>query len=185
MSIEAKLEGLLRIIGHILILIGLIFSLILVSFILDLIMLYILFLVVIIPWFILSTCLKLEKDVFVENAFKILLFLCIFSMVMTILGYLINFNNSIAFVFVTISISNILFLTCWHFSLSIYKKQKLVFIISGVISIVLNIILQFNSILYHNIGLLNLIPLFLNILGICLIFSAEMKMKRGGLLNYI
>jgi hypothetical protein len=73
-----------------------------------------------------------------------------------------------------------LLISCWHTSLSIYKKNKLIFIIGGFSSLVL-IMLLWSSLKHVFIIGLSLTQLF----GLLLIILAELIMKKKGLLNYI
>jgi hypothetical protein len=181
-SIKGKKESLLRVLGMGLILIGLIASIIFDFFILST-TLYILTLVIFIPWFILIVLLKLEKDFFVDNMSKFLIVLGIFFVVIIIISMIISPTNALVFVF--LGISDILVLFCWHFALSIFKKEKLIFLLGGIIFSIITAIFRL-SILITNIGLLlGVSSLLLIIIGMLAILLAEIRMKKKGLLNYV
>lgn len=181
-SIKGKKESLIRVLGMVLILLGLFTSLIFDYFIVS-ITIYILVILIFIPWFILIVLLKLEKEFFVDNMPKLFVILICYTVVLIIMGSIINTAESIVFLISGISIILIIF--CWHYALSIYKKEKLIFLLSGIISSIL--VLGFKiSILILYIGLLlALTSILLIILGIIAIIFAELRMKKKGLLNYV
>lgn len=181
-SIKGKKESLLRVLGMVLILFGLIASLIFDFFIIDT-GLYILTVLVMLPWFILIVLLKLEKDFFVENMVKFFLALSIYSVVIIIIG-IIGASTAFVMLYIMIVISNILIIFCWHYALSIFKKEKLIFLIGGIGYCVLVIVFKLSLFLLLGM-ILGLVPLVFVILGIFLIIIAEMRMKRKGLLNYV
>jgi hypothetical protein len=75
-----------------------------------------------------------------------------------------------------------LLISCWHTSLSIYKKNKLIFIIGGFSSLVL-IMLLWSSL--KHVFIIGLSLLLTQLFGLLLIILAELIMKKKGLLNYI
>jgi hypothetical protein len=87
--------------------------------------------------------------------------------------------------FVLIVSSNLLLIICWHFSLSIYKKKKLIFIFSGTGYCIITFILWLANFVSYSFLVFILIPLVLVLIGILLIVVAELSMKKKGLLNYI
>lgn len=102
---------------------------------------------------------------------------------MAIYGILIS--HSITFLFLIIMISNFLLLVCWHYSPSIYKREKLLSIIGGISYVLVYSFLKIST-LISLFGLLTgLLPLLLLFLGFVLIFSTELIMKNKGLLNYV
>ncbi len=180
-SIKGKKEGLLRVLGMVLILISVVASIIFDFFLLNL-TIYVLIMIVFIPWFILIVLLKLEKDFFVDNMSKLFIGLGIYSAIIIIIGTIISIYGML--LFIAVIISNILIILCWHFALSIFKKEKLIFLIGGIGYCILTAI--FRVILFIALNLiLGIAPLLLVALGICLIIIAEMRMKKKGLLNYV
>ena len=180
-SIKGKKEGLLRVLGMVLILISVVASIIFDFFLLNL-TIYVLIMIVFIPWFILIVLLKLEKDFFVDNMSKLFIGLGIYSAIIIIIGTIISIYGML--LFIAVIISNILIILCWHFALSIFKKEKLIFLIGGIGYCILTAI--FRVILFIELNLiLGIAPLLLVALGICLIIIAEMRMKKKGLLNYV
>jgi len=183
MSIKAKKLSLIRLFGAALILISLFSSLFLDFFVLDNWLLFLFIIFFNIPWMILSFGLKFEINYIRNNLLKILIILGIFSMVMVITGIIIDILTSI--LFIAVLVSNFLLLICWHYSPSIYKKEKLWALIGGVSYVILTIIFILNTLIYLFGILTGLIPLLLLSLGIFLILSIELIMKRKGLLNYV
>jgi len=180
-SIKGKKEGLLRVLGMVLILISVLASIIFDFFLLDLIA-YVITIIVLIPWFLLIVVLKLEKDFFVDNMSKLFIGLGIYSAIIIIIGSIIGLSATL--LFIVAIISNILIIFCWHFALSIFKKEKIIFLIGGIGYSVLTA--MFRVLLFIELNLLlGIAPLLLLALGIILIIIAEMRMKKKGLLNYV
>lgn len=177
MGIKAKGESLSRIIGMVLILIGLVLSIFLDFLVIINALLIILLILIETLWFIFSLFLKLEKNFFIEHAIKISIILSCFSIVLIILGIVFSTANSTFFLFVFKVISNLLIIICWHFCLSLYKKEKLIFFFSGTGYIIITLI--------YGITAFAVIPLMLITLGIVIIIISEILMKKKGLLNYI
>jgi len=180
-SIKGKKEGLLRVLGMVLILISVLASIIFDFILLDLIA-YVITIIVLIPWFLLIVVLKLEKDFFVDNMSKLFIGLGIYSAIIIIIGSIIGLSATL--LFIVAIISNILIIFCWHFALSIFKKEKIIFLIGGIGYCVLTTIFRVLLFIASNL-LLGIAPLLLVALGIILIIIAEMRMKKKGLLNYV
>lgn len=181
MSIRGKKEGFFRLIGSFLILVSLILSVFFNFLALNNLFLSLISVLIITLPFLISILLKLEQDFVVKNSVKILILLTIIVValnVVTLPIYSILFIVRIAI----IESSGILLIVCWHFSLSIYKKNKLIFILSGFGSFGLNMLLLLNLNHLFVISISLMLTLFL---GIFLIISAELILKKKGLLNYI
>jgi len=183
MSIKAKKLSLVRLFGASLILIGLFSSLFLDYFVVDNILLFLLIIFFNFPWMIFSFGLKFEINYFRNNVLKISIILGILSIIIAIIGILIDLSTSI--LLVVVLLSSFLLLTCWHYSPSIYKKEKVWAIIGGVSYAILTIFVKLNILIYLFGILTGLIPIILLSLGILLILSMELVMKRKGLLNYV
>lgn len=182
-SIKGKKESMLRLLGMVLILIGLLASLIFDYFILMM-NFYVFVLLIFIPWFILIILLKLEKDFFVDNMWKLFLLFGIYTFIMIIIGIFIPMGADMI-PFIMISISYILLILSWHFALSIFKKEKTIFLIGGIVYCILSVIFRI-PLLVLKIGLLlGISALVIIVLGMLLIIIAEMVMKKKGLLNWI
>ena len=184
MSIQGKKEGICRIVGSLLILIGLILLLILDYFILNNPLLYLFVILIVVPPFILSILLKLEQDFIVNISSKLLLLLVIESIVLSALVFAF-FDIFLVIKFVMTVSSSYLLISSWHFSLSIYKRNKLIFVFGGLGYFILNISLWLVIFNLELVFIFNLILLVFNLLGFLLITVAELKMKKKGLLNYI
>jgi len=184
MSIQGKKEGICRIVGSILILIGFILSLILDYFILNNLLLYLFVILIVVPPFLLSILLKLERDFIVNISSKLLLLLAIESIVLSALIFAF-FDIFLVIKFVMTVSSLLLLISSWHFSLSLYKRNKLIFVFGGLGYFILNISLWLVIFNLELVFIFNLILLVFNLLGFLLITVAELKMKKKGLLNYI
>ena len=185
MSILAKKEGFFRVLGTIIILIGLILSLILDFFIFNSALYYFIIIITLIPVIFLVICFKLEWSIIRNNTSAFFLILVFYLSLMIIISTLISPNDSYILPFVIIILSNILFLLCWHFSFSIYKKEKKLFIITGSGYILISIFYKLGSLITQLGFYISIIPVFLLIIGMCLIIIVETRMKKKGLLNYI
>jgi hypothetical protein len=183
MSIQGKKEGICRLIGTTLILIGLVSSILFNYFILNNSLLYLLFILIGIPPFLLSIFLKLEQDFIVKNSLKILLVIVTINISLIITA--VFFSSFLMILFALIVSSNLLLVSCWHFSLSLYKKNKLIFIFSGLGYCIINLFLWFANFILNNLFFVILLSLLLVLIGIMLIIVAELSMKKKGLLNYI
>jgi len=181
MSIRGKKEGCCRLIGSFLLLLSFILSIFFSILALDEAILSLILIFIIIPPFLMSILLKLEQAFVVNNSTKLLILLAILVVVLNSVTLPIN-SDLLKTRFVLLESSNLLLISCWHFSLSIYKRDKLIFVISGISSFILNIFLWF--ILKH-LFIINIFLILTLFLGLFLITSAELMMKKKGLLNYI
>ena len=181
MSVRGKKEAIFRIIGSFLILAGINLSVFFNFLALNNLLLYLVTILIIIPPFLVSIFLKLEQDFIVKNSTKILILLIILVAVLNLIT--LPFNNMLLIIrFALIESLGLLLLSCWHFSLSIYKRDKLIFVISGISSLILNIILWF---IIKHLFIISIFLILTLFLGLFLIISAELIMKKKGLLNYI
>ena len=184
MSIKGKKEGIYRLLGSILLLISLVLGLLLGFLTLTHPFLSITLILITIPPFVLSILLKLEQDFFVNNARRFLYLLLIEIVVVNSITFAF-YNTFLALTTVITSSSNILLIICWHFSLSIYKKKKAVFFICGISYILINIPLLVDRISVSHLFIIKLVLIISVSLGLFLIISAELIMKKKGWLNYI
>jgi hypothetical protein len=127
--------------------------------------------------------LKLEKEFFVDNMPKLFVILICYTVVLIIMGFIINAAESTVFLISGISIILIIF--CWHYALSIYKREKLIFLLSGIISSILVLVFKISLLIIYIGLLLALASMLLIILGIIAVIFAELSMKKKGLLNYV
>lgn len=177
MSLIAKKAGILRLVGSVLILITFVLLISFSFWILNDMLALILLIGLIIPWALFSGLLKLEKTFFTNNGAVILIILIIFSITMPlIIHFLITLD------FIIIFISSICCLISWHFSLSIYKIKKIIFLMSGLSSIGASIIISFLS---FRIFPFLVIEILLLTIGMMVIMISESWMRKKGLLNYI
>ncbi len=192
MGIQGKKEGIRRLKGSMMLLLVIFMSIFFNYFILNNPFLYLLFILICIPPFILSIFLKLEQDFIVKHSPKILAIIAIIIISLVIIANI--FIPSLTFLFALVVSSNLLLISCWHFSLSLYKKHRLIFIYSGsgyciiilflwFAHLILNIF-TYSMLFYHLLAAI-LLPLLLALIGMLLIVVAELSMKKKGLLNYI
>ncbi|MBY8978851.1 MAG: hypothetical protein KGD72_00540 [Candidatus Lokiarchaeota archaeon] len=184
MGIKGKKEGIYRLLGSILLLISLVLGLLLGFLTLNNLLLSITLILITVPPFALSILLKLEQDFFVNNAKRFLYLLLIENIVVNSIIFAF-YNTSVALTSVITSSSIILLIICWHFSLSIYKKNKIIFFICGVSYILVNTPILLDSVSAYHLFIINLILLIILSLGLLLIISAELIMKKKGWLKYI
>ena len=184
MSIKGKKEGIYRILGSIILLISLILAMLLGLLRLNNLLLSMSLILITIPPFFLSILLKLEQDFFVNNAKNVLYLLLIENIVLNSIIFAFYGVSMVLNVVIT-STSNILLLICWHFSLSIYKKNKIVFFICGVSYFISQFLILLGSISISHLFIFNLTLLISVSLGLFLIITAELIMKKKGWLNYI
>ena len=184
MSIKGKKESISRLIGSILILISIVLEMCLSFLIINNLLLNLTLILITIPPFIFSILLKVEQDFFVNNAnrFFYLLLIEIFAVNSIIFAF---YNMSLALTTLITSSSIILLIICWHFSLSIYKKNKIIFFICDVSYYFVHFPLLLDSISAPYIFFNNLILLVIISLGLLLIISSELIMKKKGWLKYI
>ena len=185
-NIQAKKESLMRILGMGLILFGLLISIILdYIFVMANLTLNLLIFLVILPWLLLIILLKLEKDFIVDHVIIFFIILCIYTIIIVFVALPFSPNESTSLLFIMLVLSDILLMICWNFAFSIYKKEKLIFIVCGFGYLMITSIFRLLPIMINLPWLLKLVPAALVLLGIVLILFAEMKMKKKGLLNYI
>jgi len=184
MSIKGKKEGIYRILGSIILLISLILAMLLGFLTLNNLFLSMSLILITIPPLVLSILLKLEQDFFVNNAKRFLFLLLIENIVVNTI-IIAFYNISVALTTVITSSSIILLIICWHYSLSIYKRNKIIFFICGVTYSILQFLILLGNISISHLFIFNLTLLISVSLGLLLIISAELIMKKKGWLNYI
>ena len=185
MSILAKKESLLRIFGSILILFAVLFTLIIDMLSLESEFDRFFMMAAIVPLIIIVVCFKLEWSLIRNNAIQFTVLFLLYLSTIIIIHIYLTINLGYILRFLIILLSNIFLILSWHFSLSIYKKQKIIFVISGVINILLTTFFKLNSLIAQFGILTSFFPIFLAIGGISLIIIIELNMKKKGLLNYI
>ena len=184
MSIKGKAESISRFVGSILILISIVLEMCLSILILNNLLINLMLILTAVPPFMVSIFLKLEKDFFVKNA-RVLSYLLLIDIIVVNSITFAFYNTSLALSTIITSSSIILLIICWHFSLSIYKINKRIFFICGVSYILINIPILLDNISVSHLFIINLILIISVSLGLFLIISAELIMKKKGWLNYI
>jgi hypothetical protein len=178
MSIKAKRKTIIRIIGAFFILAGLILSIIFNYF---LNFSSIITLLIIIPWFLLSIFLKLEFSWFGNNKYIIMIILSIYSIGFGTLILIMNPLNFLKYIFILVSI--LALLICWHFSLSIYRNEKVYFVLGGAIYISISIFLLLRMLFLYYIE--TIVEIIMVSFGLTTILLIEYLLHRKGYLNYI
>jgi hypothetical protein len=121
---------------------------------------------------------KIKSNIFDDRLWLFILFFSGFEILsIIILLCLKDVFKDIEWLFI-ISTSFILRLTNWNFSLSIFKKKKYIYFISGLV----DSFLSFFLIMWQILFLLSFINFFIPFLGIVII---DWIMMRKELLNYI
>ncbi|HEY0090015.1 MAG TPA: hypothetical protein VGB37_14310 [Candidatus Lokiarchaeia archaeon] len=183
-NIQAKKENLIRLLGMVLILFGLLISIVLDYFIHSLI-LYVFVLLIFIPWFILVILLKLEIDFVVNKMVIFIVIIIAYSIVMLLIGNNLSTNAANSLIFITTVISSVLLAFSWNYAISIFKKKKLAFLIGGLGYCILTAIFRLIPLMSRLVWILSLTPLSIVLFGMILIFLAELRMRKKGLLNYV
>lgn len=181
MSIKAKRRTLIRIIGAIILLIGFITALLFNNVFFDNFIAYYSIISIISPWFLFSTFLKLELNYFNNHLKMISIILSIFSISMIIITILWNLSDALNLIFISLALSALLI--CWHFSLSLYKKQKICFLLSGLFYI--GVITLFNSQISPPIAFIYTLNIALVVIGILMILIVELNLRKNGYMKYI
>lgn len=181
MSIKAKGRAFLRIIGSLMILVGLFLSIFLNLTFVNNIIGNLITIVIIIPWLLFSIVLKVELNFFINNTNKVAIFLIIYSVFLVFIPIFISW--SIFAIIIIITSLNLLLLFCWHFSLSIYKLKKYIFLVSGLGYIIGTIWMNLQII--SAISPIIVFSLIFIILGLILILGIEYHLRKIGYLNYI
>ena len=177
MGIRAKRQFISRIIGFSVILIGIIISIVFDFFILDpLSFIYSFLPLLILLLFILS--LKFEVQFIRENYTISAIIMITGVIIFCIMGLIQSFIEPIHIVYLLNTSSNILIVISWHYSLTIYKKKKLITIGGYILYSFLTVSLRlytFNTL----IGLfLSLLPFILRSCGQVIILITEIRMKK-------
>ena len=184
MSFKAKRKTVFRIIGSLFILVGLILSII-YYLILNLVPFQVI--LIITPWILQSSFSKLEVNLFVNNKDKVHLILCIYTFGIGLLTFLWNLINFLNLFCITTSI--LALLVCWHFALSLYRKEKIYFIGGGVIYIIITIFYRTFVYIQHSLDFFYFFEVIMEVifvsLGMILILIIEYILYRKGYLNYI
>lgn len=181
MSIKAKRRTLIRLIGAIIILIGFITALLFIYVFLDDFIAYYSIISMFAPWFLFSTFLKLELDYFNNHLKIISIILLIFSIAMLIFTILWNLSDAINIIFISLALSALLI--CWHFSLSLYKKRKICFLLSGLFYI--GVIALFNLQIGAPIAFIYALNIAIVAIGILMILIVELNLRKNGYMKYI
>jgi hypothetical protein len=146
-------------------------------------------------WFLFFILSKFAIDLIIDNEILLqkllLLFTCIMGLVSTLLIiFIMEARLVIVYLIQTISILMLIF--CWNFSLSIFKKKKYIFIVSGVVYLILTLIFDIASLNINEFSDIfafeNFFAIFsvlLTLIGIIFIILGELRMKQKGLLHYI
>lgn len=184
MEIKGKRYFSIRLLGMVILFFSFLIQLILNLIFLDDLFGRILIFIIIFPWFCSYLSIKFEFSYITNSKTVVFIFLFIYTLIIIILILLdvISFLSTSYIIFQ--SLFMILLLTSWNFSLSIYKKKKIIFFLSGILCIIINLVsikYYFKS-FFFSISFINSI---LILMGIISIFLMEKLLKRKGLLKYL
>jgi hypothetical protein len=194
-NINAKLETLVRYLGMIFLLIAIPFTIISDYILMNNSFIFFLYMMSFLLWFLFFILSKFAIDLIIDNEILLqkllLLFTCIMGLVSTLLIiFIMEARLVIVYLIQTISILMLIF--CWNFSLSIFKKKKYIFIVSGVVYLILTLIFDIASLNINEFSDIfafeNFFAIFsvlLTLIGIIFIILGELRMKQKGLLHYI
>jgi hypothetical protein len=182
MSIKGKFEGISRVIGNIIILLGIVLEIFLSLTILNNLLLSLALILMTVPALIFSILLKLEKDFIVKNATKLLLLLLLEILVSIVL---LEIYSQVFIKFYLFPCSILLLITCWHTSLSLHMNKKIIFLISSIGYFLASSPTWVSNITPRDFFFANLYLKLTVLLGIFLIIFAEIIMVKKGWLNYI
>jgi len=184
MSIKGKVEGISRFVGYIIILISIVLEMILVLILLDNLILNLSLIFITTPAFVFSILLKVEQDFVVKYA-RIIFYLLIIEIIIPSIVLLEFYVPGFIIKFYLFPCSILLLITCWHTSLTLHKNKKIIFLISSVGYFCVNAPIWVKSIVIPFFSVANVYLKLTVFLGIILIITAELIMKKKGLLNYI
>lgn len=184
LKIKAKIKISLRIFGFLLIFLGIIISIIL-DFIIFNNAIYFLYLLITIPFLIFIILTKVENDLFNYNEEIYLIIYVIISSFFFIAGVIIINQSETIFLFLISIISNYLFIICWNYSLSIYKKEKILSLINGIGYCLLTSIFKYKIVIQTLNIVFNFISIFLLIIGFLIISIIEIIMKKKKMLRWL
>ena len=182
-SIKGKIENLLRFSGFILILFSFISSFIFDYFLFDFVI-YFFIIIIIIPYFIILFSIKLELNLTIENQ-KIVLFITMLNSIVFLIFGLIFFQKDLIFPFLISIITNYLLIVNWKYALSVYKKKKMIFIITGVFYCIFTITFRFFIFVKQMLFSISVLPIILLIIGMLFIIITELLMKKRKLINWL
>jgi len=184
MEIKGKRYFSIRLLGMVILFFSFLLQLIVNIIFLDEMFGKILIFSLIFPWLLFYLSIKFEFSVFTNYKTMLFIFLFIYTLIIITVILLDKIFILHTFYVVFQSLFMIFLLTSWNFSLSIYKKKKIIFFLSGILSIILNLVsiaFYFESLLLS----ISFINSFLILIGIISIILMEKLLKRKGLLVYL
>jgi hypothetical protein len=128
--------------------------------------------------------LKMEIDIIKNNKKITISSLIGFSFFLSIVFYLFLTNNEFIFTLLLV-VPDILLIFAWHFSISIYKKEKITFIILDICFIGFSLLNKIQSYINRYNIIIGLLPYALTLFGISAVLLTELYLKKRGLLVYI
>ncbi len=193
--INAKLETLVRYLGMVFLLIAIPFTIISDYILMNNSFIFLLYVISFFLWLLFFILLKFEIDLITDNEIILQKLLLIFTCIMGIVSilliiFLMELRFLILYLIQTISI--IMLIYCWNFSLSIFKRKKYIFILSGVVYLLLTLVFDIPSLNINKISdifvfenFFRIVSVLLTLIGLIFIILGELRMKKKGLLNYI
>lgn len=179
MGILAKREFILRFFGAFIILLGIIISIIFDFFILNDFLVFAYSFLTVLILFSFIVCLKFELKFIRDNYTISSISICLCLIILLTIGFIYSFITSRGIVYLFITSSNILIVISWHYSLTLYKKKKLISIVGYILYSYITVFLRLRKLI------LSFLPLILITCGVLVILITEIRMKKKGLLNYL
>jgi len=192
--INAKIETLVRYLGMIFLFIAIPITIISDYILMNNSFIFILYSISFFLWFLFFLLSKFAIDLIINNEILFQKLLIIFTCIMGIVSILLIIllmEVGLVILYLIQTISIIMLIYCWNFSLSIFKKKKYIFILSGVVYLILTLIFDISSLSINELSeifvfenFFGIFSVLLTLIGIILIILAELRMKKKGLLNY-
>lgn len=185
MGVLAKREIFIRFIGSFFFLSGLIFSIISDYFLFQDNVIFIFLLIINLVMLLFVFCLKFELNFIRESFLASFLIICLLIITLFIVSFDYVLRKRVYIEYTFILCSNIFTIISWHYSISFYKKKKLIFIFGFIIYVIITLSLRLRMLVDHTGLIMNLISLILIISGVAVILLIELRMIRNGLLKFI
>lgn len=185
MGVKGKWEMSFRLLGNGIFLIGIIITIIFDFYILQNSVVYFLLVLSVGLHFSLILGFKFELKFLVDNKLTILTILTIIITIILLLGLILSQELSKSLFFLFLTLSNILGMICWDFSVSIFKKKKRIFLVGSLMYIFTFFIFRFSVWMKNYYYTALLLPLIIVIIGIGTIILAEIKLIKKKLIKFI
>ncbi|TFG03221.1 MAG: hypothetical protein EU542_03055 [Promethearchaeota archaeon] len=181
MGIKAKGRSYFRILGAVLIFIGMFLAILLNFIFIPNIIGALLAILILIPWILIFILFKLEFELINSNKKKLIFLLMLYTALILVLAIL--WNSVIAMLLTFNTSLNLFLLVSWYFSLSIYKQKKIIFLLNGLVYIAGSFYLTLQNQMLGNPIIILVIVIVSS--GMLMIITAEYSLRKKGYLNYV